>query len=334
MPLVMRMMMNFGQTAAAHDAADNSLNEKEVATDREVRRLGSYFNIEDEWVKRLEEALEGRQDTKARDLAKLYELLDQARNPTGMLLSKIEQMESGEFGGNFRHDEASSRLVSKFDLDDEVKWKLAELRVRRRSRQEEDLERLEQHLQHCTHKSWTALALIKRLVQGRSEELPDMKGAEALRQEFSLDCNAMVKLREIIDRRCYDIEDALTHIKQILQVSYSPSEQLVNIADTVMAGEMVSEVEIRKFEKESKRLKKANDKKGKKQKKDKTLSLSSGSASGSNPESDSSSDSDSSSTPKKKTKKKDKKKGKQKKKDKHKDKKKVKKQSKKSKTKK
>ena len=47
--------------------------------------LGDYFNIEERWVVRLNEAMKKRQDTKAQDLEKLYEVLEKARSPTGLL---------------------------------------------------------------------------------------------------------------------------------------------------------------------------------------------------------------------------------------------------------
>merc|ERR1719503_400132 len=56
--------------------------------DDDVKELGDYFNIEDRWVKRLNESMKKRQATKEADLAKLYEVLENARSPTGLLTVK------------------------------------------------------------------------------------------------------------------------------------------------------------------------------------------------------------------------------------------------------
>ena len=63
-----------------------------------------YFNIEDRWIKRLNETMRRRQDTKAEDLEKLYETLERARSPTGLLTVKIGEMESGRFIGKVKPD--------------------------------------------------------------------------------------------------------------------------------------------------------------------------------------------------------------------------------------
>merc|ERR1712087_450115 len=110
----------------------------------------------------LEDVLERRQDTKPRDIAKLYELLAQARNPNRYLELKIEELDNDSFLANFKHDAVSSTFIAKHELDDEVRWKLTELRVRRPDRYDEDIERLDLHLENCAHRSWTALTLVKK----------------------------------------------------------------------------------------------------------------------------------------------------------------------------
>merc|ERR1740117_1027117 len=56
--------------------------------DPEVQELGDYFQIEDRWIKRLNETMHKRKHTKESDLAKLYEVLEHARSPTGLLTAK------------------------------------------------------------------------------------------------------------------------------------------------------------------------------------------------------------------------------------------------------
>merc|ERR1719277_2389517 len=72
--------------------------------DPDVQELGEYFNIEDRWVKRLNETMKKRMDTKEQDIAKLYEVLERARSPTGLLTVKIGEMECGQFVGKIKPD--------------------------------------------------------------------------------------------------------------------------------------------------------------------------------------------------------------------------------------
>ena len=87
-------------------------------------RAEDYFNIEDRWIKRLNETMRKRQDTKAEDIEKLYEVLERARSPTGLLTVKIGEMESGRFIGKVKPDKDVERLARKFRLDDPVASRL------------------------------------------------------------------------------------------------------------------------------------------------------------------------------------------------------------------
>merc|ERR1719188_1002055 len=68
---------------------DPLLSEDNLEIDPDVRELGDYFNIEERWIKRLNETMRKRKDTKEQDIAKLYEVLERARSPTGLLTVKI-----------------------------------------------------------------------------------------------------------------------------------------------------------------------------------------------------------------------------------------------------
>ncbi|CAL1144264.1 unnamed protein product, partial [Cladocopium goreaui] len=85
---------------AAASAASEKRKEAEPALglldddiDPQVQELCDYFNIEDRWVKRLNETMRKRQETKQEDIDKLYEVLERARSPTGLLTVKIGEME-------------------------------------------------------------------------------------------------------------------------------------------------------------------------------------------------------------------------------------------------
>ena len=94
-----------------------------------------------------------------------------------------------------------------------TRCRLVELRVRRKS-QEEDHLRLEGHLQLCAEPSFTLVSLVKKVTQGRLSEIPDM-AAQGLVQR--LDQAAARKLRDVVEKRAIadDLQAVLGQIKQV-----------------------------------------------------------------------------------------------------------------------
>merc|ERR1719220_1474320 len=204
--------------------------EVEEEMDPDVRELGDYFNIEDRWIKRLNETMKKRQETKEQDIAKLYEVLERARSPTGLLTVKTGEMECGQFVGKIKPDKDVERLARKFKLDDHVTSRLTELVIRRKASKEKDLERIEQHLRYCKRPSAMATLLAGKLLEGEGDELPDLKRAEELMTKFRLDEDARSKLREIVEKRATDKDEVLASIEKHLGNAPNPSSMLCKIA--------------------------------------------------------------------------------------------------------
>merc|ERR1719410_3354820 len=219
-----------GMVSGQSSGAEPAKEEQKDEIDPEVRELGDYFNIEERWVVRLNQVIKKRQDTKGQDLAKLYEVLERARSPTGLLTVKIGEMECGQFVGKIKPDRMVERIARKFKLDDYVTSRLTELAVRRRATKEEDLDRLEQHLRYCKRPSAMATLLASKLLEGEADELPDLAEAEVLMDKFRLDEDARSKLREIVEKRAQDKSDVLAQIKRHLESSTFPSSMLCKIA--------------------------------------------------------------------------------------------------------
>lgn len=218
-------------------AVEDTSKEPDDGIDPEVRELGDYFNIEERWIKRLNETMKKRMDTKSQDIAKLYEVLERARSPTGLLTVKIGEMECGQFVGKIKADKDVERLARKFKLDDHVTSRLTELVVRRRGTKDQDLDRIEQHLRYCKRPSAMATLLAGKLLEGEVDELPDLTEAEAIMDKFKLDEDARSKLREIIEKRAQDKTEILAQIKKHLETSTYPSSMLCKIARPLIDGE-------------------------------------------------------------------------------------------------
>ncbi|CAK9046858.1 unnamed protein product [Durusdinium trenchii] len=249
MPNPMMMMMAGGMAAAKQKSKSASPkrssspveSDEKVASpcdflDPEVRKLGDHFNIEDRWLVRLDELMRRRKDTKDQDLAKLYEVLEQARSPTGLLVAKLGEMECGQFVGKVKPDRNIERLATRYNLDTRVVSRLTELRVRRKKTQTEDFNRLEQHLSLCKRPSATATLLIGKVLEGELKQIPDVTTAKALAQRFKLDKDAKSKLREIAEKRAEDVEEVMVHLEKTLAMSHQPSATLCKLAKTLMDG--------------------------------------------------------------------------------------------------
>eukprot|EP00913_Durusdinium_trenchii_P014811 g13889.t1 len=249
--------------AAASIASSSEAEKRKVEVepndddiDPQIQELCDYFNIEDRWVKRLNETMRKRQDTKQEDIEKLYEVLERARSPTGLLTVKIGEMECGRFD--------VERLARKFRLDEPVASRLTELVHRRKQqgepdRAQKDLHTIEQHLRYCKRTSAMATLLAgpapdrhttaRKLLEGDVDELPDLTEAEhvmdrrgmgesagrgrapaAGSEKYRLDEDAKSKLREIIEKRAVDAKEVLVQIKKHLDTSVNCSSMLCKIA--------------------------------------------------------------------------------------------------------
>jgi len=69
------------------------------AVDPDVQELCDHFHIEDRLAKRLSDLMRNRQETFEQDLQKLWEVLETARGPAGLLTVKMREMEEGSFIG-------------------------------------------------------------------------------------------------------------------------------------------------------------------------------------------------------------------------------------------
>lgn len=242
--------------------------DEDAPIDPDIRELGDYFNIEERWIKRLNETMLKRKETKKEDIEKLYEVLERARSPTGLLTVQIGKMECGQFVGKIKPDKDVERLARKFKLDDHVTSRLTELKVcRRTSGQEErgikDLERLEQHLRYCKRPNAMATLLAGKLLEGEVDELPDLSEAEKIMEKYKLDEDARSKLREIVEKRANDVDEVLAVVKRHLDTSSFASSMLCKIARTLIDGDMLPDPPERAFRKGGGKGKDGDDEEGK-----------------------------------------------------------------------
>eukprot|EP00932_Pfiesteria_piscicida_P009418 SRR837773.20145.p1 GENE.SRR837773.20145~~SRR837773.20145.p1 ORF type:complete len:447 (-),score=145.94 SRR837773.20145:246-1586(-) len=240
-PMMGMMGGSAGSSSGGPPPPPSAKKDDDDAVDPEIQELGDYFNIEDRWIKRLNLAMKKRKDTKSQDLAKLYEVLERARSPTGLLTVKIGEMECGMFVGKIKPDKDVERLARKFKLDDHVTSRLMELVVRRKAQKDEDLDRIEQHLRYCKRPSAMATLLAGKLLEGEVDELPDLTEAEAIMSKYKLDEDARSKLREIVEKRAGDKNEVLAKVRKHLDTSSNASSMLCKIARPLIDGEFLAD---------------------------------------------------------------------------------------------
>jgi len=139
--------------------------------DPDCEELCEHFNIEDRICRRLSDVMRTRQDTFAADMAKLWEVLESARVPAGLLMVKIKEMEDGVFVGKAPLDPELKALVKRFKLDEQAKAKLADVLARRPDTRKDDIKQVEKHLATSSRPSAMTMMLLGKFKDG--ERLPD-----------------------------------------------------------------------------------------------------------------------------------------------------------------
>jgi hypothetical protein len=110
--------------------------------------------------------MRNRQETFEQDLQKLWEVLETARGPAGLLTVKMREMEEGSFIGKAIPDKDLEAMGRKFRLDEQALSKLADVLARRPETRKEDMAQLEKHLEISNRPSAMAMMLLARLREG------------------------------------------------------------------------------------------------------------------------------------------------------------------------
>jgi len=165
-PLLALLGANPSLIAAAQASRPSGDNHRSHVVDPDVQEMCDHFHIEDRHAKRLSDLMRNRQDTFEQDLEKLWEVLETARSPAGLLTVKMREMEEGSFIGKARPDKELEAMGRKFRLDDQALSKLADVLARRKETRKEDMAQLEKHLEISNRPSAMAMMLLARLREG------------------------------------------------------------------------------------------------------------------------------------------------------------------------
>lgn len=161
-----------GSVALANSNPDPATQD-DGRLDPDVEELCEHFEVEDRVMLKLNQEMRKRQDTFGPDIEKLWEELRMARNPSGLLMAKLRQMQDGTFVGKRPTPKEVKRVIEKFRLDEDARTKLADFICKRPERQEEDLFEIERRLEGSGKPSAVVMTLLVKMHRG--EKLPEMQ---------------------------------------------------------------------------------------------------------------------------------------------------------------
>jgi len=170
-PFLMAAMMNNPLLAAGRPQGGTAAqSEPPISTmiDPDVQELCDYFHIEERHARRLSDIMKNRQKTFVEDMERLYDVLERANSPAGLLVVKMREMEEGTFVGKVTADKELAALSKKHRLDDQAESKLADILARYdEERRREYLVEIERHLEVSSRPSAMAMMLLRKLGEGQ-----------------------------------------------------------------------------------------------------------------------------------------------------------------------
>ena len=169
-PLILATLANPAQPSAAiQQGTGQAEPEDSNLIDPDVQELCDYFHIEERHARRLNDIMKNRQDTFVADMERLYDVLERANSPAGLLVVKMREMEEGTFVGKVKADKDLAAVSKKYKLDEQAESKLADILARYDdARRKEYLIEIERHLEVSNRPSAMAMLLLRKLGEGQS----------------------------------------------------------------------------------------------------------------------------------------------------------------------
>jgi len=163
-------MHTFEQASQAYEQLTNATPEPEVVD------LAQHFKLDERIMKDLDVQMKKRKGTIEEDIKALWEILEGARNPAGLLRVKIREMEEGTFRGTLTPDRDIEDLSRKLKLDVQASAKLAEVLSKREDRKR-DLRQIAKHLELSNKPSSLVMLMLKDLRAGNQIKDPEFPAA-------------------------------------------------------------------------------------------------------------------------------------------------------------
>jgi len=167
-----------GMQAAVNTLQAASVYEQAVSDkiEPEVQEFADHFKLDERITKDLAIQLNRRNNTFEDDLESLYQILEGARSPAGLLRVKIREMEDGSFKGTGSPDKEIEELGKKYGLDSQAVVKLNDVLGKRPDRKK-DLKMLIKHVELSNKPSALIMMMLKDLRAGKPIVEPEYPAA-------------------------------------------------------------------------------------------------------------------------------------------------------------
>jgi len=166
-PLLASQLQQIAQAASAPAALPG--------VNPDVQELADHFGLDERIAKQLDDEMKTRGDTFDGDLAALWDILETARNPAGLLSVKIKEMQEGTFIGQPKIDKDIKEFQKMYRLDDQATKKLAEVLQNRPATRKEDIELIHKHLETSNKPSARVMMMLGKLRSGEPLGEPDRR---------------------------------------------------------------------------------------------------------------------------------------------------------------
>lgn len=164
------------QQALMQAAAQQYEKEASQVLEPEVLELQKEYKLDDRIVKDLMVQVRKRNQVED-DVKDLFEILDGARNPAGMLRVKIKEMEDGTYRGTATPDKDVEEVAKKFKLDAQAAAKLSEVLAKRPEDRKRTIRQLDKHLELSNKPSSLVMLMLKDLRNGVDIKDPEYPAA-------------------------------------------------------------------------------------------------------------------------------------------------------------
>lgn len=138
----------------------------------EVTEMAHHFKLDERITKDLDQQLKKRNATFDEDLHALWQLLEGARHPWGLLKMKIQEMREGTFRGTATPDRDVEDLARKYGLDVQASARLAEALSHRNDRRG-DIKMIARHVELSNKPSALVMLMLKDLRAGKPLTIPE-----------------------------------------------------------------------------------------------------------------------------------------------------------------
>ncbi len=143
----------------------------------DVQELTDHFGLDKRMTRCLDEQMKTRKDTLEGDIEALYDILERARSPAGLLSVKLKEMQEGTFVGRPKLDPDIMEFKKKFGLDNQAVTRLAESKNIRKATWDKDVDILHKHLETSSNASARVMMMLSKLKSGADLGEPDKRVA-------------------------------------------------------------------------------------------------------------------------------------------------------------